>query len=201
MTAYHVRRILVAGRAAELGLNRTIVGGGARPPWSCLAVVLALLSGLSSCVIPTAPRWSDPQSNYPPDVRYATPPIGSILGPTNRDGGTASLTFEVRLGDPNTQDKLYLHWLIDFPPYEDGISQLFASPTLPGGNTVERAPVRFVPDCLADNITRNFPTHRLLLAVADRPFLGDEASQPNANATTDEGFVVEGAWQFELDCK
>lgn len=160
---------------------------------------LMLLCGLSGCVIPTGPEWSDPQSNYPPSITYADPPIGSVLG--NGDGGTGSLAVEVGLGDPNTQDKLYVRWFIDFPPYVEGVSRLFSSPTLPGGSTVERSSIRFVPDCLGDNIASGFANHRLLLAVADRPFLSDDPSLPNPDATATAGFVVEGAWQFEIDCK
>jgi hypothetical protein len=160
---------------------------------SGLAVLLA-----SGCVVPIGPEWSTPQNNYPPSIGYANPAIGSILG-LDTDGG-APLTVEVQLQDPNTQDRLYYRWIIDYPPYLQGISQLALEDVQPGGNTFARAAISFAPNCSDDHIAHGFTNHRLLLAASDRPFLSEDTSQENLDAIG-AGFLVEAAWQFVLDCQ
>jgi hypothetical protein len=156
----------------------------------------ALVLAISGCVVPVGPEWSDPEGNRPPTISDATPAIGSILdfGTT----GNAALGLEVVLADPDTKDWLNVRWIIDYPPYVDGVSHVAAGPvTLPGGDQVKRAPIRFAPNCIDDAISHDFSNHRLLLAVTDRSFNDDPEildSVPTGN------YLVEGSWIFALDC-
>lgn len=152
----------------------------------------------SGCVVPIGPDWSTPQNNYPPAIAYVNPAVGSILG-LGADGG-APLTVEVQLQDPNTQDKLYYRWIIDYPPYSPGISQLALEGIQPGGNTTTREAIYFAPNCSDNRIAHGFSDHRLLLAASDRPFLSSDPGQGALDVVSD-GFLVEAAWQFVLACQ
>ena len=163
-----------------------------------LLAILILLGASSGCVVPAGPEWTDPQTNFPPTIVYdeTTPPVGSILamGP---DGG-ATLEVAVVLADQNTQDNLYVRWIVDYPP-----NQHVALPQyLPGGKQIKRLPIRYSPSCDDDAISRDFSNHSLLLAASDRPFAsGDDTSQPPFDGVASGNFLVEGSWQFELDCQ
>lgn len=158
-----------------------------------LSPFLGLLA--SGCVIPVGPKWSDPDSNYPPSIAEADPPVGSILG--GADGGSR-VEVTVRLADQNTQDVLYLRWIIDYPPYSS--DTLLARETIkPGGNAIERTPESFAPDCGADGLSRTVSDHRLLLAVSDRPFT-DDPTQPDQVSAPDN-YRVEAVWPFVLNCQ
>jgi hypothetical protein len=166
-----------------------------------LFAVLPLLVALSGCVVPAGPEWTDPESNFPPTISAATPPVGSILG-LGVDGG-ASLTVEVVLADQNTQDNLYVRWIIDYPPYRDEITRMgLAQPPLPSEDQILRSRILFTPSCTDDQIAHGFSSHRLLLAVSDRPFKFDSFNSTDFPDDVPSGnFRVEGSWQFELDCK
>ena len=155
-----------------------------------------LLLASASCVVPIGPEWSDPKSNDPPTISYANPPIGSVLDFSAT--GNAALGLEIGLSDPNTRDSLEIRWIIDYPPYAEGVSHLAPPLTLPGGSQVERKHIRYAPNCGDDALTRDFSNHRLLLAVSDRPFGSEDPTQldgvPSGNA------LVEAAWTFNLTC-
>jgi hypothetical protein len=162
-----------------------------------LPVLLAFFAGLPTCVVPVSPEWTDPQSNIPPTIYFADPAVGSILG-LGADGG-GSLTVKVVLADQNTQDKLYIRWIIDYPPFDASISRLTTlQPIQPGGNQIERPRLFFAPDCINDQIAHGFTSHRLLLAASDRPFIDDPAQ---LDRVPDGNFCVEATWQFELECQ
>jgi hypothetical protein len=152
----------------------------------------------SGCVVPIGPEWSTPQNNYPPILGYANPAIGSILG-LGADG-SAPLTVEVGLQDPNTQDQLYYRWIIDYPPYLEGVSKLALGNVQPGGGTTERSRLLFAPNCTDHNIAHGFSNHRLLFAASDRAFSNDAPSQGDFDGVPAGDFLVEAAWQFVLDC-
>ncbi len=168
-----------------MGLTRQLrAAGPAR-------LALLMLLALSGCVVPVGPEWSDPQSNYPPTIHTANPPIGSVLG-GDPDAGAPG-TVEVVLADQNTEDTLYVRWIIDYPPFVDNVSHVALSLALPGGDQILRPSISYAPNCSDDKISRDLPSHRLLLAVTDRPFAGDLDS-PSGD------YLVEGSWDFLLTC-
>jgi hypothetical protein len=160
-------------------------------------VLLAGLATVPSCVVPVSPEWHDPQSNYPPTIDRATPPLGSLLG-FDPDGGASSLTVEVVLADQDTQDRLYARWIIDYPPFVDGVSHMAVPTRQPGGDTIQRPAIRFAPSCSDDHLAHGLANHRLLLAVSDRPFASDDLSK---DLVEDGQYLIEGSWQFEIDCE
>jgi hypothetical protein len=167
------------------------------PAWHHLLFCAGLV-GTLGCVVPVGPEWTDPQNDYPPTIGSATPPVGSVL--TNDPDASQPLTVEVVLSDQNTRDALYLRWIIDYPPYVDGVSRLAQEWTLPGGDNMDRPSVYFAPNCKDDQIASGFSNHRLLLAVADRKFAPLDPSSTSLDAVPPGNFLVEGAWQFTLDC-
>jgi len=163
---------------------------------SSVVVLGVLLAGAGGCVVPIGPEWSDPQKQYPPTIPSANPPIGSVV---DAESGSAPV-FEVVVEDQNTQDQLYLRWLIDYPPYQDGLTRIYEAPTLPPSGSARRPSVLFAPSCNDDSIAKGFPNHRLLLAVSDRPFVSDAHSGVSLDVPSAGGAVVEAAWQFTMTC-
>jgi hypothetical protein len=158
----------------------------------------ALLLAVSGCVVPVGPEWSDPQINAPPTISQAVPAIGSILD--FGTAGNAAMGLEVILADSNTHDPLDVRWIIDYPPYVDGVSHVALPLTLPGGDQVMRPPIRFAANCSDDSLSRDFPNHRLLLAVSDRPFASEDTSQQPLDGVPGDNYLVTGSWIFTLDC-
>jgi len=160
--------------------------------------LLALLLGLSGCVVPIGPEWSDPEGNSPPTLEWANPPVGSILG-HDPDAG-APLVVEVALEDRNTRDPLFARWLIDYPPFDETISRLAHETTQPGGSAILRPVLSFAPSCTDDRIAPGFSSHRLLLVASDGPFLSADPEQAPWDAVVEGHALVRAAWQFELAC-
>ena len=155
------------------------------------------LAGLGGCVVPVGPEWTDPQSNSPPTIHSANPPVGSILAP---DPGGASVEAEIVLADNNTDDDLFVRWLVDYPPFDETVSRLAYETTQPGGADVVRPRLRFAPSCGDDQIAPDLSSHRLMVAASDRPFLAVDPAQPVLDAVPDGGLVVRAMWQFQLAC-
>ena len=160
-----------------------------------LSLTTLLLTG-ASCVVPVGPEWSDPKGNAAPTISFANPPVGSVLDFSAT--GNAPLGLEIGLSDPNTRDNLEARWIIDYPPFVEGVSHLAPPLTLPGGDQVERTHIRYAPNCGDDVITHQFSLHRLLLAVSDRPFGSEDPSR--LDGVPGGNYLVEGAWTFDLTC-
>jgi hypothetical protein len=159
------------------------------------AALLPLLASCSACVVPTGPEWTDPESNYPPTIYSASPAIGSIL--TQVPDAGWPLAVVVRLADQNTNDDLYVRWLIDYPPYDETISRLGWETIQPGNGQSERPELSFAPNCNEHHIAPGVSRHRLLLAASDRSF----APGPAISDLVPEGnFRAEALWLFDLDC-
>jgi hypothetical protein len=163
-----------------------------------LPALLPLLAGLAGCVVPVGPEWTDPAKNYPPTIASATPAIGTVLTLAPDAGGP--LTVDVVLADQNTSDKLYFRWIIDYPPFVDGVSHLARPDTLPGGNQIQRGHLLLPLNCTDDRIAPGFTNHRLMLAASDRPFVMDEPGQTVLDKVQDGSSPIEAVWPFEMDC-
>jgi hypothetical protein len=111
-----------------------------------------------------------PEVNHPPFIANSTPIEGSIitLGP----GGDREIA--ATLGDENIADHLFTRLLIDYPGGGEA-GHLIRMVELPPSGTPIRITMRVQPDC------RSFGAgpgpHRLMLSVADRPFLDPFAGE------------------------
>jgi hypothetical protein len=172
----------------------------ARPLLITFAMAAALAT-TSGCVIPAEPAWSDPDRNYPPTIASATPPVGTALGQKAGASGPA-VEVQVVLADQNPGDKLYLRWIIDYPPWTAD-SIVSHEVIKPGGNSVPRAQDTYAVECGADHLSRSVAEHRLLLAVSDRPFLYavEESGVDKAPDAISGEFRVEAVWPFTLSCQ
>lgn len=159
--------------------------------------IAALLLAQVACVVPVGPEWSDPKLNSPPVLNSASPAVGSVLE-SGLDAGFP-LSVTVALADQNTADTLYARWILDYPPWVDNQSRLALEVDQPGVGSVTRPSISFAPNCVDDQIAHGYSTHRLLLAVSDRPFLDSDATLPDQ--VQDGNYRVEAAWQFVLDCQ
>ncbi len=160
-----------------------------RPRRLYTSYLLPLLA-LAGCVVPAGPEWVDPQANMPPSIVSAYPPVGSVLT-SDSEAGT-QVSVQVTLADQNTADTLYVHWIVDYPPYVGGTSHLVLPQNLPGGRGVARDPIAFAPSC--GDVVHDLPSHRLLLAVSDRDFANDYDLPSN-------GYLLEASWTFALSCQ
>jgi hypothetical protein len=122
------------------------------------AVVIAALAG--GCVIPVGPQFDNPEDNYPPYVVTSMPPVGDIFTPGDRE-------IVVTLSDQNLNDNLFIRFLIDYPG--NPAARLLLPTQLPPTGELERGTVRVQPRC--DDVGVGSGQHRLMMAVADRPFL------------------------------
>jgi hypothetical protein len=156
-------------------------------------IAAALLATLTACVVPVGPEWSDPPTNDPPTLRSAVPPVGQILV-------EPGLTVTVVLADQNTQDKLYLRWLIDYPPFQPDVSRLAHELTLPPEGKIARPAASFAPNCTDDHIAAGTTSHRLMLAVSDRPFVGDSQGEGALDQVPAGGYLIQAVWPFTLSC-
>jgi hypothetical protein len=166
-----------------------------------------LLAGLGgalaltpACVIPLSPEFEE-NPNLPPFAVNVSPAIGSALSEGQKQ------EFAVTIEDPNPKDKLYVRWIIDYPPLDQGSTRLQAFEALepsPGGINRHTLPT-FTPSCLLNMITPSRTLHQLQLAVADRPFLGEKdvatlLPDQQLTATPAGARVLTVAWTFEKDC-
>jgi len=163
-----------------------------------LPALLSMFAGFSACVVPVGPEWTDPASNYPPTLASAAPGNGSSLTPDPDGGGQPGVT--VWLADQNTHDKLYVHWIIDYPPFVEGVTRLARLDILPPENQVQRSPLTFPLNCNDDHIASGFTSHRLMMAASDRPFASDDPGQTTPDRPQAGYSVVRGIWPFEMDC-
>ena len=159
------------------------------PPRRLHASCFLPLLALAGCVVPAGPEWVDPQANVPPSIVSAYPPVGSVLANDSEAGTQASV--QVTLADQNSADTLYVHWMVDYPPYVGGTSRLALRQRLPGGRVV-RDPIAFAPSC--GDVAHDLTSHRLLLAVSDRDFANDYDLPLN-------GYLLEASWTFTLSCQ
>ena len=164
------------------------------------ALKLLPLSGLlwaASCVVPVEPQFSDPGYNIPPYLSYAHPPIGAWLDEAVE--ADIALLAEVQVGDQNSQDVLWVRWLIDYPASAGDYARMAMEQALPTTGHDLRSPFRFSPSCIDDNLSGTGPLHRLLLAVTDRPFSSEPDAAPDSPSPG--AFVFEATWPFRLECK
>jgi hypothetical protein len=161
-----------------------------------LPALLAVSCGLSACVVPVGPEWTDPQSNYPPTLSVAEPAVGSDVV-QDPDAGVP-LTIKVVLSDKNTKDTLWARWLVDYPPFVAGVSSLVREDIQQASGTVERPALYFAPSCNDLPMAQGTQSHRLLLAVSDRAFDGENAAAPDQVPAGNSRF--EATWQFRLEC-
>jgi hypothetical protein len=170
----------------------------------CLPLLTPIAAGLelgaTGCVIPLAPEFEE-EKNAAPELISVTPAAGTIVAKPDRG-------FNVTIEDLNQTDTLYVRWLIDYPPYDALTSRIDRSP--------DQAPVgagmpnrhklpTFTPSCLFHQISPTLDEHRLMLVVADRPFLDPESGMVSPDqkldGTTEGAKVLRVFWTFELPCR
>jgi hypothetical protein len=137
-----------------------------------------------------APQFEDPPGNLPPYLVSSVPVAGAEL----RSSTDTTYTISATLGDPNLDDILSVHWLIDYPPYDALLSRVAQPVILPTTGAVEREPIHFAASC--SNIHGASGLHRVTLSVADRPFLPAQEAPPDLllDSVPVQGFVVRATW-------
>ncbi len=162
----------------------------------CIVAVLGT-AGLG-CVVPVGPEFQDPEDNYPPYVIDSNPPVGAFVTVV----GGAPATIQVKVGDANAQDRLYVRWLFDYPAATAGaaVAPPVLDAILPAGT--ERGVLNLAPDCAEHRLAASLNPHRLMLAVSDREFLPPEQSPSAApyDTVAPGGEVLRAVWTVNVDC-
>lgn len=130
--------------------------------------------------------------NHPPFIASASPAEGEIVTPSAVGDRELSAT----IGDDDVGDALFIRILVDYPP-GGGVANLIRALELPPSGSVIRSPMRMQPDCR--NLGVGPGTHRLVLSVADRPFLDPdkgESVDPEAplDSVAEQGNRVRLVW-------
>jgi hypothetical protein len=170
-----------------------------RLPISALAVI-AVTSG---CVIPVAPKFDDPEPNFPPFIINADPPVGSIL--TFQGSMTTMREIVVTIGDQNLGDHLFTRWIYDYPP-DDANSRVALNIEYPPTGEAQRTTLRIQPSCSVHSIAKGIPQHRLMLSISDREFLNQENGDtvpPEArlDAIPEGAQGLRAVWFINLECR
>jgi hypothetical protein len=131
------------------------------PRLALLPIALAL-----GCVIPIAPQFDDPETNYPPYAVSSVPMVGDIFTP-GMDGEERDIS--TTLSDQNFNDHLYIRWLVDYPGTDASRARLVRQTQFPPSGEAERSVIRIQPTCASLNVGSG--PHRFVMSVSDRPFL------------------------------
>lgn len=134
---------------------------------------------LAGCVLPVAPDFQNPSAapNHNPYFSNTDPPNESIVTFPSGSGDP----FRVVVGDQNLGDTLYVRWVSDYPLFASNVSKVLSDgadgtglaivPT-PKAPTELRPEIRFSARC--ESFSPGMQQHRLVVIVADRPFLKAE---------------------------
>jgi hypothetical protein len=151
------------------------------------SLLAGLLLACGACVLPVAPEFEE-EKNLPPYLISAMPQVASL---TVKDP-----FFTVSVQDPNEHDTLHVRWVIDYPPYDGNSTRLRESDVASNAATLD-----FKPNCRLHQISGVLTRHRLMVLVADRPFLSTDMSRDRPFEVTPPGsYPLTVAWQFDLDC-
>lgn len=156
----------------------------------------------AGCVAPIGPEFDDAEALAAPHVTNAVPPAGSIV---SRVEGQEIPEFQVFLADPNVQDVLYGRLIFNFPPFEPNTRFRAVMGLSPAANRGERrGAITFKPNCVYDNLPRGVKQHRMMLVVADRPFLeeaiDDRPAEEAIVALPDDARTVRVQWLLNMEC-
>jgi hypothetical protein len=182
----------------EIGIEERVASMAHR----LLTSALALMT-VSGCVIPIAPKFDDPEPNYPPYLLASDPPPGSILTIQGSPGDPRDIS--VTIADQNLGDHLFTRWIYDYPPDSDQSRVVLTNEYTPTGDAM-RGTLRIQPSCSLHKIAHGLIQHRLMLAVADRDFLNpdDGATVPpeaSLDSIPEGGQVLRLVWLINLECK
>lgn len=157
-----------------------------------LCLLVLLLLSMSACIIPMGPEFRDPpgEPNASPIIRSAKPDIGWVA---------AQNTFEISVEDPNAEDKLFLRWIIDYPPFTLGTSMVVPTESiLPLADGSPRPFPESRNKTFSCASLRPLPRHQIMVIVSDRQFLDDLS---DLAAAQDGARTVSAAWTWEPhDC-
>jgi hypothetical protein len=157
-------------------------------------VLLTLVSSMSACVVPVAPTFQDPvgEPNVPPFIVNAMPLSGSFFSSKPTDDSAVLLTVT----DQNVGDRLYYHWVIDYPPYNGSTRNQMVQIISPSANGTQLASPVILPTPCTLTPSPTIAVHQLAFILADRPFDQSNPAVLDALPMGSDGFVVYASWTF-----
>jgi hypothetical protein len=154
----------------------------------------------SGCVLPLAPEFVDPPlaPNLSPVILSSSPVEGEIV---------STKTFSVVVSDPNSQDRLWVRWIADYPPHTAD-SQIMGSDMMvfPAAGWTQQGPgqsVGFNVECERYSLAA-LDRNRIYFAVSDRPFRQPDSQPQNDDykftAVPPDAKMVTVTWVLEPGC-
>jgi hypothetical protein len=159
-------------------------------------VLLSLVSSMSACVVPVAPKFQDPpgEPNIAPYIVSASPDFGTFVPVLTQD-------FQVTVTDQNVGDTLYYQWVIDYPPFNTGTTRPLSvqqiKPTLDGTQLLA---TRSQGITCGLNPAPTLAVHQLEFIVADQPFDPAMPRVLDAVKPNSGGLVARASWTFQISC-
>jgi hypothetical protein len=183
----------VANLAADCAVART----------AAFVALFVTALGAARCVVPIGPRFDEAEPLAAPHVVNAVPAAGSVVSKVE---GQELPSFEVFLSDPNVRDVLYGRIIYNFPPFEPNTRWRRVNDLTPAANLGERrGAMTFRPNCVFDNLPRGIKQHRVMLVIADRPFLEDALDNRPAEeaivALPDDARTTRVQWLLNMECQ
>jgi hypothetical protein len=162
------------------------------------AAALCATAG-TACVLPVAPDFQ-PESNQAPFEVSSSPPSGTMVADPNQ-------TYTVTVEDPNRFDDLYVLKIIDYPPFVQEQSRR-RDPDQRANRGLGQPNVHTInhrPECLFDQISPTISDHRLMIVIADRPFLPPQQGPTPQDTILDKieegGKLIRFFWTFKKECR
>ncbi|HEY0705652.1 MAG TPA: hypothetical protein VGG33_02590 [Polyangia bacterium] len=161
--------------------------------------VLSAAALATGCVLPIAPEFVE-ERNLSPFVADVRPAIGTVVTDLNA-------RFDVTVEDPNSNDTLFVRWLIDYPPYSAELSRSQPLQPLPsqGPGLPNRHAIAFQPSCQLHMLSPTLTRHQLMVVISDRPFVepSPDATGPTRRLddTPADALAIRLAWTFDKECR
>ncbi len=159
-------------------------------------VLLAVGSLAAGCVVPLKPEFEDPEKNYAPYIDSASPAIGTVVtAPPDVDP-----PFIVYLKDPNQGDVLYVRWIFNYPPYDGNTGVVNIGGVPPAADPTVARRVAIAVNCIDSNLPLGAKQHRVMLAVSDRKFKGEDGSDQRATLVQPGAHLLVATWLLNKEC-
>jgi hypothetical protein len=157
---------------------------------------------MSACIVPVAPDFQDPPSDpeSAPVFSTTTPAMATlvtVLALPNQQ------TFSAPVSDTQLGVALNYRWALDYPPFSSDVTRAEqVAQILPpsDGQPITNYPIPFTLDCTIAPASSS-STHKLILIVADRPFVFNPDPNHYLDTIADPtGHVVYGFWPVVMNC-
>jgi hypothetical protein len=163
--------------------------------WARRLRLLLFVLPMSACIIPVGPEFHDPTGapNSAPRIIPVSADFGAIVV-----GDQDSVTIEILISDNNVEDTLWVRWVVDYPPFVLGTSDLGSPDPFEPSPNGQQVLHRVEHTILCQQL-QPLHMHRITAIVADRQFVL-QPSNPYTVQSGGETTVATWFWDAR-DCR